>query len=1049
MANLSDDHIRWILDMDAKGVQSELKKLSSQSRQFIDDNRRMNAEIKAAEKQLREAEKAMDKLTKAGKRDSRAFKEAEETYHSAADEITTYRKRVLENTRAIEENNKVHNEIIRTMRIENMTMSQLEQRAKSLEAQLRDTSESAEPQAYAALSNELNVVKNRMGELSSGSQSMFSVFKGGLAVLAGNLMTQAINKVKELISAGIEWVKTGIDMASMAEGVRRAFKQLGQAGLLDNLREQTKGLTSDFKLMESAVKADKYKIPIEQVGNLLEFARRRAVDMGKDIDDFQKRIIEGIGKQSKVILDDLGLSSVEISNIVAKEGSFAKGVIALVNEELEKQGDLPLTAADKAQRASVKWENAQQKVGESFLWIQDLWSELSGSIADRVNEFASTYLPRLMQKLVNLYNWFVDFYNESVAFRFILESSVLTVGLLYDALKGMFKMGINSAASLGKALKAAFTLNLSDLEKITQNYFDNNRKTFSTFIADAKKEWQSFDESVKRGKLEYMVMPEETPVALRTGSGGTGGDSGNKNTKKLKEAQNLALEQLETKHMERMSEIRKKYADGEIKYESDFNAKKFAEEQSYYLLRQRMLEDFIKNTNNKELRSDLLNKLAELQNKQLDQEIQFRTALENIILDANPVEKEKRAYAERLMAVGLFGVEKENMTADQLKALELLEIQHNENLEKIDSEAESRKKAKSEKDFAKDFDGRRQEMQLELNNLMQQAASLSGSGAFEAEMAVHLQRLNMINEEIAARTKAGLDIKNLLAQQGREEAKITASYRKELNKRIAEAKKYGTDIGTVTGNVITGQEDALKAFSDIAIDILFDTLSKIIEAEIIRVAATGTASIAEATSKQIASKGFLGIGTAAILTGLITAAMTTAKVALKGLIGKRKSDSSSSSSGTTSYKRVATGYADGGFNDAGDDGGFTGIGGRYDVAGLFANGQPYHRGEYIVAQPEMKVPAVASMVRAIESVRRQRSTSNPLPAGFADGGYNDSAVISAANNGTQADNRLEKTLSTLNKTLSILEKQGLGVNLRSLEQGQGKMDTIKNMSSRI
>lgn len=70
---------------------------------------------------------------------------------------------------------------------------------------------------------------------------------------------------------------------------------------------------------------------------------------------------------------------------------------------------------------------------------------------------------------------------------------------------------------------------------------------------------------------------------------------------------------------------------------------------------------------------------------------------------------------------------------------------------------------------------------------------------------------------------------------------------------------------------------------------------------------------------------------------------------------------------------VSSGYA---------DGGYTGDGGRYEAAGTV------HRGEYVVAVPEMRNPVVFNHVRAIEAFRRQRTTANPLPEhGYANGGY--------------------------------------------------------------
>ena len=85
-------------------------------------------------------------------------------------------------------------------------------------------------------------------------------------------------------------------------------------------------------------------------------------------------------------------------------------------------------------------------------------------------------------------------------------------------------------------------------------------------------------------------------------------------------------------------------------------------------------------------------------------------------------------------------------------------------------------------------------------------------------------------------------------------------------------------------------------------------------------------------------------------------------------------------------KNAAPGSSGGGGQSGGGDvvgfseGGYTGHGGRMEVAGVV------HRGEYVVPQPELRDPAVAAMVAGIESKRRRRTSAHALP-GFAEGGY--------------------------------------------------------------
>lgn len=76
-------------------------------------------------------------------------------------------------------------------------------------------------------------------------------------------------------------------------------------------------------------------------------------------------------------------------------------------------------------------------------------------------------------------------------------------------------------------------------------------------------------------------------------------------------------------------------------------------------------------------------------------------------------------------------------------------------------------------------------------------------------------------------------------------------------------------------------------------------------------------------------------------------------------------------------QRVLTGYA---------EGGYTGDGDRYEVAGVV------HRGEYVVPKPIMDNPRVVDAVGTIEAIRRSKLIGQGIPvgtpsAGYADGGY--------------------------------------------------------------
>lgn len=142
---------------------------------------------------------------------------------------------------------------------------------------------------------------------------------------------------------------------------------------------------------------------------------------------------------------------------------------------------------------------------------------------------------------------------------------------------------------------------------------------------------------------------------------------------------------------------------------------------------------------------------------------------------------------------------------------------------------------------------------------------------------------------------------------------------------------------------------------------------------------------------------------AAGLMGAIGAVQLAAANAERQKVKSMTLSNTGSSSSGNSAERVVNGS---GY----DEGGYTGDGGRYEVAGAV------HRGEYVVPVPEMKNKRVFNMVKVIESIRRQRTVANPLP-GYSEGGHVQDQSANQVNcpELIKAAERLEKASENLGK----------------------------------
>lgn len=364
MAKLSPDYIQFVLSLKTDQAQQEIHKLDKASKELKNEN-----------KELR---KSMNDLIASGK--------------SNSDEYRNLEKQYRKNNQAIAENKAKTDQLVKAMDNQNKSYKQLSKEAKLLKYELDNTVQALEPERYAQLAEQLEKVKERMKELrgtSTGTQGSFdklaTVMRGTLAQV-GFSITQTIGNT---ISQAKQFASESMDLATSADGVLHAFEQLGRADLLPKLREQTKGTVSDLQLMTSLVRARDFRIPLDDMGKFLAFAQLKAQQTGQSVDYMVDSIVTGLGRQSLLILDNLGLSAAEIREKVAETGDFMQGVAAIVDKQLQQAGQY-VSAADQVAAADVKMENAKLKLGKALSWLGDLQVRFKSGMADLVNSVLSS-----------------------------------------------------------------------------------------------------------------------------------------------------------------------------------------------------------------------------------------------------------------------------------------------------------------------------------------------------------------------------------------------------------------------------------------------------------------------------------------------------------------------------------------------------------------------------------------------------------------------------------------------------------------------------------
>lgn len=187
-----------------------------------------------------------------------------------------------------------------------------------------------------------------------------------------------------------DFTKEAIKLGSEMEGVAQGFQRFGSEAELQGLRKATRGLVTDLELMKQTVMAGNFGIPVQELGQLLEFASRRAKETGQSVDYLVNSIVTGIGRKSTLILDNLGISAVRLKqefNGAALEaqniGDVTAAVSRIAAEEMAKMGEPIDTATDKLLRLSTAWDNFLAKVG----------GPIAGEAANMLEKFMDTFVP--------------------------------------------------------------------------------------------------------------------------------------------------------------------------------------------------------------------------------------------------------------------------------------------------------------------------------------------------------------------------------------------------------------------------------------------------------------------------------------------------------------------------------------------------------------------------------------------------------------------------------------------------------------------------------
>lgn len=406
----------------------------------------------------------------------------------------------------------------------------------------------------------------------------------------------------------------GISANEALQLVKDGFLAGGDANgeFLDTLKEYP----AYFK--EAGISADQFVAIVTQTNKMGIFS-----DKGVDaIKEANLRLRE-MTKATAAALDGIGISSEQVQKDLQTGTKTTFDVIQDVSAKLAKLPDNAATVGaaiadifgNPGEDAGLQYlrtlkdisTNMDEVKGKAGVLAQlqeeqlqsqiELQNALSGlfdatgwnfeTLTTQAKVFVNQGLTAIIKGVIDVVNYFIELYNESVLIRAIWNGIVAGFKTTFDTLGNLFGFFIDIVKATGTALKGAFTLDFDDVKKGLADY----AAAYGNLVkAQVKDITENFQEGLEG--MQKKIKPLTIPVSV----GDTQAQIGNSpvttnspkidTTKKDKEAEKAAkkVEEAYKKNLE----ATRKLQDAQLQLETDEWAKRRQQTQYQY---SRQIED--------------------------------------------------------------------------------------------------------------------------------------------------------------------------------------------------------------------------------------------------------------------------------------------------------------------------------------------------------------------------------------------------------------------------------------------------------------------------
>lgn len=593
-------------------------------------------------------------------------------------------------------------------------------------------------------------------------------------------------------------------------------------------------------------------------------------DKGLDIIDMASKKIREMSSGTASSLDAIGISSKQVQEDLAKGTKSTFDVIQEVSTKMKnfgadsqqvgdvlknvfgKQGaqagiqlieqlDTMSTSLDEVKKQTGTWGDVQleniklQKELNTYMSSMFDFSQKGfASIITAGKQFGTKILIQIMKGLFNTINYFIDWYNESLLLRGVIQTLGAAFRGVWSAVKGVANLIIDAMKQVGRSLKGALdilegivTFDLSKAQQGFKEIFDLS-KFIKEGLKDIKQTGADFGntfadgfENTVHGRLNHLKLANLDGGA--TSSEPTNGNKGTTSAAKGSTAKTKA-------------QIAKEKA--EAKAEAERRKKQEKELQAQIALIQYQYNEQVMDAKKRYLAG------------MYDNERDYSNDLEQ--LEKNMVARSLDAY----VAAGQIGAEKaQEMQAKLLdimiKAKADLKNQAKEIVDELNKEFENAEKARKDADIMNGGTGEEDD-----------------TAKLERYKAFLQSKLDAYKDYAAVQEQLQKDLSDTNVEIQKNENDKKKQFTEE---QLQNMKNYILAVGDAFVDFFNSEDKSFHSFLKSLLSSLLDAVEIAMEAQYIEILGRGLAKL-----------GWAGVADAAAKLALLKAAFAGAKALVKG-----------------------------------------------------------------------------------------------------------------------------------------------------------------------